>query len=307
MSGRKVMTATSGPGISLYSENIGLAIMGEVPIVIINCQRMGPATGAATTTAHGDIQFMRWVTSGGYPVIVLAPPSTQDCFRFTLIAFNLAEQFRVPVFLAVDKELIYSKTTVEIQDYKAVLITERREAPDGTNFQPFYVKELSDVPLFSPFGGPHTVRFTTSSHNPNGYLTKDPEEIDALNKHLFAKIDNRVNEICSSEFDGQIDAEILLICYGITSTSARAAVTEARKKGIKVSLLIIHTLWPVPEAEIKSALKGIKRIILPELNQGQYLREIHRILTDRIPITGIHRLDGGLISPEEILSKLELR
>lgn len=306
MTGRRVMTATSGPGISLYSENIGLAIMGEVPIVIINCQRMGPATGGATTTAHGDIQFMRWGTSGGYPVIVLAPASMLDCYKYTMKAFDLAEQFRVPVFLAVDKEIIYSKTTVIVQDYQAVQIRERRTAPEGINYQPYRVKEASDTPLFSPFGGLHTVRFTTSSHNQSGYLTKDPREVEALNKHLGAKINDHLEKICFTEFDSQVGAEILFISYGITSTAVRAAVTEARKVGLKVSSLIIHTLWPIPELEIKSALSGIKRIILPELNQGQYLREIQRVVPDSIKLSGIHRLDGGLISAEQILVEGEL-
>ena len=301
MTGKRVMTATSGPGISLYSENIGLAIMGEVPMVIVNCQRMGPATGGATTAAHGDIQFMRWGTSGGYPVIVLAPASTLDSYKFTMKAFDLAEQFRVPVFLAVDKELIYSRTTVDIHDYQDVKITERRTAPEGINYQPYQIKKASDIPLFSPFGGSHIVRFTTSSHNQSGYLTKEPEELNALNKHLSAKIDNHTDKICLTEFDNQDGAEILIMCYGITSTSARVAVTAARKSGIKVSLLVIYTLWPIPEVDIITASKGVKRIILPELNQGQYLREVQRITPDFVEITGIHRFDGGLISPEQIL------
>jgi 2-oxoglutarate ferredoxin oxidoreductase subunit alpha len=138
-------------------------------------------------------------------------------------------------------------------------------------------------------------------------MTKDPEEIDALNQHLSAKIENHLDEICFTEFDGQDGAEILLISYGITSTSANTAVKEARKAGLKVSLLIIHTLWPVPELEIKSASKGIKRIIFPELNQGQYMREIQRVLSNNIQFKGIHRVDGGLISPEHILVEGNLR
>ena len=108
MAGLKVMTATSGPGISLYSENIGAAVMMEVPLVIVDVQRMGPATGGATTGAQGDLQFLRWGTSGGYPLIVLAPVSAASCYTLTQRAFDLAERFRVPVFLATEKETALS-------------------------------------------------------------------------------------------------------------------------------------------------------------------------------------------------------
>jgi len=99
MAGSKVLTATSGPGISLYSENIGLAIAGETPMVIVNVQRQGPATGSATKGAEGDVQFTRWCTSGGLPVIVLSPATVEEAYELTYRAFNLSEQYRVPVFV----------------------------------------------------------------------------------------------------------------------------------------------------------------------------------------------------------------
>src|SRR4030043_1186192 len=120
MTGKRVVTATSGPGISLYSENSGLAIMGEVPMVIVDVQRMGPATGGATTVAQGDIQFLRWGTSGGYPVIVLSPTNVPECYNLTCRAFDLAERFRVPVFLATDKETALTLATVEMDELEKV-------------------------------------------------------------------------------------------------------------------------------------------------------------------------------------------
>ncbi|MEC8941706.1 MAG: pyruvate flavodoxin/ferredoxin oxidoreductase, partial [Verrucomicrobiota bacterium] len=112
MTGARAMTATSGPGISLCSENIGLAIMGEVPLVIVDVQRLGPGTGGATTVGQGDVQFLRWGTAGGYPVIVLAPSSVHECYGMTSRAFDLAERFRCPVFLLTDKELDLTANTV---------------------------------------------------------------------------------------------------------------------------------------------------------------------------------------------------
>ena len=120
MAGAKAMTATSGPGISLYSENIGLAIMAEVPLVIVDDQRLGPATGGATTVAQGDIQFVRWGTAGGYPTIVLAPSTVPETYGLTAKAFELAERFRCPVFLLTDKEIAMTLSAVDVDHYPEV-------------------------------------------------------------------------------------------------------------------------------------------------------------------------------------------
>lgn len=186
MTGKRVMTATSGPGISLYSENIGLAIMGEVPMVIVDVQRMGPATGGATTVAQGDIQFLRWGTSGGYPVIVLSPTNVPECYRLTCKAFDLAKRFRLPVFLATDKETALTLATVDIEAFTALPVRERVNAPVEAEFIPYRVKAGDEVPPLSPYGGAHLLRFTTSTHDEHGQLTKSPEKVRVLNERLAA-------------------------------------------------------------------------------------------------------------------------
>lgn len=303
MSGRRVMTATSGPGISLYSENIGLAVMGEVPLVIVDIQRMGPATGAATTGAQGDIQFLRWGTSGGYPVIVLAPTNVEECYTLTLKAFDLAERFRTPVFIAADKETAQTKKSINLQRKDSNTVRERRTAAADQPFHPLDIDELDQVPIMSPFGGPHILRFTTSSHDEYGYLTKDPKTLNKLNRHLATKIDAHHEEISSVKLELQKDAETLILSYGISARSAAAAVNQARRYGHRVSLLVIYSIWPVPEQEIREALKGITKVIVPELNLGQYTREIERLTDDDQELIGIHRMDGNLISPRQILEE----
>jgi len=303
MSGSRVMTATSGPGISLYSENIGLAIMGEVPVVIVNVQRMGPATGGATTVAQGDIQFMRWGTSGGYPVIVLAPATASDCYDLTLKAFDLAERFRSPVFLATDKEVVSTHTTIDVDRFQTQAVRPRITAPIDSTFVPYRIANLSDTPPISHFGGQHTVRFTTSSHDEYGYLSKDPKEVGRLNQHLSAKINNHLGEISLTELDHQDGAETLLISYGITSGSVREAVQYARNHGAKVSSLTVYSLWPVPESHVRNATKRVNRVVVAELNNRQYLHEIKRITKDVQEVIGVTRVDGELISPEQILSE----
>lgn len=300
MTGKRVMTATSGPGISLYSENIGLAIMGEVPMVIVDVQRMGPATGGATTVAQGDIQFLRWGTSGGYPVIVLAPTNVTDCYRLTLTAFDLAERFRIPVFLATDKETALTLVTVREEEFAPMKVRERSIASTDVEFVPYRVTRPDEVPDMSPYGGAHILRLTTSTHDEFGQLTKNPEKVRRLNERLEAKVNSHLDEIALVKPDLQAGADTLVISYGVTSLAVNEAINLTRERGGLVSSLIVYSLWPVPEKAIRAALTGIRKVIVPELNLGQYMREVERLAKEPVEVVGIHRVDGELISPEEI-------
>ena len=335
MAGARPMTATSGPGISLYSENIGLAIMGEVPLVIVNVMRMGPATGGATTTAQGDIQFLRWVTSGGYPIIALAPSSVGECYTLTMRAFDLAERFRTPVFLVTDKEMNYAMATVDIDEYVDVPVGRRPMVPqrlpepamvDGIRvnavtgepyprlrpeetYLPYAFDPIDATPPFSPFGGPHITRFTTSSHDEHGFLTKDPFKVQRLNDHLRLKIINHRHEMAFGLADVQEEADTLFISFGTTARAMREAVDRSREAGQPVSGLTLHTLWPIPDQLILDAVSGHKRIVVAELNHGQYIREIERLIYGHAArhrvfppeIVGLNRVDGELITPEQFL------
>jgi 2-oxoglutarate ferredoxin oxidoreductase subunit alpha len=274
-------------------------------MVIVDCQRLGPATGGATTGAQGDVQFIRWGTSGGYPIIALAPSTVPECYALTIHAFNLAERFRVPVFIVTDKEMVMTTTTVETDAYESVPITPRRYAPAQAEFVPYHVKELDDVPPMSPYGGPHIVRLTTSTHDEFGYLTKDPPKVDRLNRHLAAKIDAHTDEIAMVKADLEPGAKTVLVSYGITARSMAETVQLARADGHKVSALTVLSLWPVPEKALAEALRGVERVVVAELNLGQYRLEVERIAAlRRIEVVGVHRVDGELIAPSEILASL---
>jgi len=138
MTGRKVLTATSGPGISLYSENIGLAVMGETPLVIVNVQRQGPATGSATKGAEGDIQFTRWVTSGGLPVIALSPASVAEAYELTFRAFNYSEKYRTPVFVLTSKEIGVTRESVDLSGIKLPPLINRTKTGKVDEYRPHY-------------------------------------------------------------------------------------------------------------------------------------------------------------------------
>ncbi|MFQ6058260.1 MAG: transketolase C-terminal domain-containing protein, partial [Anaerolineae bacterium] len=291
MAGARVMTATSGPGLSLYSENIGLAIMGEVPMVIVDAMRLGPATGGATTGAQGDVQFVRWGTSGGYPIIALCPTNVPQCYSLTIRAFNLAERFRCPVFLVTDKETVLTMQTVDVTDYEDLPVVQRLTPPGDAEFIPYAFDQPSHVPPMSPFGGPHIVRFTSSTHDQRGYLTRDPAKVERLNEHLAAKIEAHRRELELVKADLQEGARTLIVSYGITARSMVEAVEQARAEGRRVSALTVYSLWPVPERAIARALAGIERVVVAELNLGQYRREMERLAGDR-EVVGVHRVDG---------------
>ncbi len=303
MAGARAMTATSGPGISLYSENIGLAVMGEVPLVIVDVQRLGPATGGATTVGQADVQFVRWGTSGGYPIIALAPGSVAECYTLTARAFELAERFRVPVFVLTDKEIGMTLATVETSAFPAVAVRERELAT-----------RRRAVPLRA--GGRRAAHAslrpgrTGSLHRIDArrggaHHQACPPTVAALNRHLAAKIEEHLDEIEMVDADIQPAARTLVVSYGVTAGAARVAAAPCTRSRHAVSSLVVQSLWPVPESAIATALQGVERVVVPELNLGQYRREIERIAGSR-EVIGVNRVDGELISPEQIVEAIAM-
>jgi len=299
MAGHKVLTATSGPGISLYSEQISFAIGSEIPLVIVNVQRLGPSTGSATKGADGDVQFMRWGSSSGLPVIVLAPVDAADCYRLTVHAFNLAEQYRCPVFVASNKEIAMTRESVDLDAIELPEVATRRMADRDRPFLPFAAPSGDAAPDFLPIGGRILVRQTSSTHGSNGYITVDPDEINAFQHRLEKKLTDHVGRFTYYEHDTDPQAETLVVAYGVTARAARAAVAASRQAGKPVSLLIPKTLWPVPQKLIVEAAAPYERIVVVEMNMGQYVREIRRLLPGkRVGFFG--QMNGDLIKPEQI-------
>ena len=299
MAGMKVMTATSGPGISLYSENISFAIGSEIPIVIVDVQRLGPSTGSATRGADGDINFLRWGTSGGLPVIVLAPVDVRDCFTLTVHAFNLAEKFRCPVFIASNKEIGMTREGVDLQALEIPGIIDRTPAPTDRPFAPFHVRARQTVPGFLPIGHRILVRQTSSTHGADGYITTDPAVIARNQQRLEKKLLSAIDQFAFHEA-GLIDgAETLLIAYGVSARAARAVFNNRKQQGKPLAVLILKTLWPVPEQLIRQVARKVKRIVMVEMNMGQYVLEIKRILPEK-QIDFLGQMDGRLITPAQI-------
>jgi 2-oxoglutarate ferredoxin oxidoreductase subunit alpha len=299
MAGLKAMTATSGPGISLYSEQISFAVGSEIPIVIVDVQRLGPSTGSATRGADGDINFLRWGNSGGLPVIVLAPIDVVDCFTLTVHAFNLAEQFRCPVFIASNKEIGMTRESVDVDALQIPQIIDRTRPSDGTPFLPFQIAEGRSVPDFLPIGAHVPVRQTSSTHGPNGYITTNYNEIGKILKRLKTKLESAVETFSFYESHTVPGSETLIIAYGVSARAAKAVYKKLKTTAKPVDLLVLKTLWPVPESVIQRAAESIKTVVVVEMNLGQYVREIERVLPDkRIGFCG--QMDGRLLTPDKI-------
>ena len=287
--GRRAMTATSGPGISLYSENIGLAIMAELPLVIVDVQRLGPSTGGATSTGQGDVQFVRWGTGGGYPLIVLAPSTIAECATLTMEAFALAAKFCAPVVVLTDKELNLTRATVDLSELAAL---EALGTP---------------VPSVAPgqLGSGEVVRFTGSTHDERKMMTKDPVKIDALNRRLLTKYDAHRQALERVQLDidpaaGTGDGT-LLVSHGTAAGAVRAAVKLARDRGQCVSSAVVQSLWPVPEGRLRLAAETASRIVVVELNPGLYAREVRCLFPNR-EVVSLSRVDGQLITPEQVVA-----
>jgi len=304
LAGARAMTATSGPGISLMSETVGLAVMGEVPLVIVDVQRLGPATGGATTVAQGDVQLVRWITSGGYPVIALAPSSLGECCTLTRRAFDLAERFRCPVFVLADKELALTTGTVETDALDVPPARARDVIAAGAAQSAHRFEPAGGVAPMAHVGSGAPVRFTGSTHDESGFLTKDRATVGRLNEHLRAKIEEHADEIADVEADLEPGATTLVVSYGVTAGAVRDAVRALRRHGRRVSALTLRSLWPVPAREIEAAALAHERVVVAELNHGQVRREVERVLAGRVPVAGLHRTDGELVTPEQVLEQV---
>ena len=299
MAGMKAMTATSGPGISLYSEQISFAVASEIPIVIIDVQRLGPSTGSATRGADGDIQFLQWGNSGGLPVVVLAPVDVRDCVLLTMHAFNLSEEYRCPVFVASNKEVGMTKESVDLDKLEKPLTVERAAPPPGEAYLPYAVPPGGIVPYSLPIGDRNLVRHCSSTHGPDGQITTDVEEIGRTMNRLRDKLNTAVDRFSFHEIFTHADARTLVITYGVTARAAKDLFLERLRGGKPFSLLVLKTLWPVPENLIRKVAKNHDQVVVPEMNMGQYVREIERILPG-MRVDGFGQMDGRLITPQQI-------
>ncbi len=308
MSGVKSMTNTSGPGISLKAEQIGLAFMGEVPLVITNVMRGGPSTGLPTRPAQQDILQAQAPTHGDYQSITLCAGSLDECYTETVRAFNLAERFMTPVFVLLDETLGHMVGKAELPDIEEVqgnLVERRVYEGDAATYEPYNVP--SDEPaILNPFFKGYRYHITGLHHGPTGFPTEDAKMCQELIDRLFNKILAHKDEIESYEEFMLDDADIMIIAYGSVSLSAKEAIRQLRKEGIKVGLFRPITLWPSPEEKIDELCHKFDKILVAEMNKGQYFNEIQRASGKKASeFETLFKANGRPISPEEFKAKIK--
>jgi 2-oxoglutarate ferredoxin oxidoreductase subunit alpha len=303
MGGLKAMTATSGPGFSLMQENLGYASATEVPCVIVDVMRGGPSTGMPTRPSQGDLMQARWGTHGDHPVIVLAPASVGEIYEETIRAFNLAEQFRVPVVLLYDQVIAHLLENVDIPPSGCVTIVERKFV-NGEDTTPPYADTDDWIPPVVRPGDGSRVHTTGLTHSADGFPTQDPNAVDGMLRRILGKIDRHRAAIEKSELHGGADAEFVIVACGIVARAARRAVSILRGEGVKAAMLRPITLWPFPERALTGAVANARWVLVPELNNGQLVLEVQRIVGSRLKVTGLSRIDGEPISPDQIVAKV---
>lgn len=306
MGGVKSMTATSGPGFSLKQENLGYACGAEVPCVIINVMRGGPSTGMPTRPSQGDIMQTRWGTHGDHAIIVLAPASVAEAYSETIRAVNLSESLRVPVIVLLDEVIGHLVETVDLDDVPEGAEVWRKwaEGP-AEGFEPYAVTEDKVPPMPYPGDGYRT-HTTGLTHSPSGFPTQNPALAEAAVTRTTDKLVYHCKEIESYRTQDVDDADILIAAIGISARAARQSVRDLRAEGIKVGLFRPVTLWPFPEEALREAVakSGVKAVIVPEMNQGQLVLEVERLLAGQADIVPINRIDGEAITPEDISAKV---
>jgi len=301
LAGVKSMTATSGPGFSLMQENLGFAVMAEAPCVVVNVMRGGPSTGLPTLPAQGDVMQTRWGTHGDHPIIVLAASTVRECFDLTVRAFNLSERFRNPVILLLDEVVAHMREKVELPPDDAIAIIDRTRPKVPPEWYVPYEDTPGGVPAMADFGEGYRYHVTGLTHDVRGFPTERPDEIGPFIARLFRKISQHMEEIHQGEFYLTEDAEIVVIAYGSVARSAKRAVRDARAHGIRAGLLKLDTLWPFMRAAVEKVLGNARVLVVPEMNMGQISREVKRVNQGKARVRGINKVDGTMITPDEIL------
>ncbi|MDR2006631.1 MAG: 2-oxoacid:acceptor oxidoreductase subunit alpha [Acidaminococcales bacterium] len=306
LTGKKVMTATSGPGFSLKQELIGYAALAEIPIVIVNVQRVGPSTGQPTAPAQGDVMQARWGTHGDHPIIVLTPASVPECFRLTVRAYELSEKYRTPVILLMDEIIGHMREKVQLPAYDSIPKPERKK-PLGPpeEYRAYSGAQTDLVPPMAAFGQGRRWHVTGLIHDEYGFPDGSGKATQELLDRLFAKINNHLDDIVETEEYRLDDADFALVAYGGTARAAYAAVDLARAEGVKAGLLRPITIWPLAEKQLKALGGQVKHIIVAEMNRGQYVLEVERTVAGRCPVTLYAKCNNEAIAPAELLAALQ--
>ena len=306
LTGKKVLTATSGPGFSLKQELIGYAAIAEIPLVIANVQRVGPSTGQPTSPAQGDVMQARWGTHGDHPMIALSPWTVKECFDVAVKAVNYAERFRTPVIILMDEIVGHLREKVNLPKAEDIEIYPRRkpQCSRAEGYQPYRAdKDL--VPNVADFGTGYRIHVTGLIHDETGFPSGSPKVTEESIRRLHEKISNVQEEITHYDEFFMDDAEYAVVAYGGTARTAYAGVKAAREKGIKVGMIRLMTIWPFADKVIRKTAEKVKGILVPELNYGQLVNEVERAAGGKAVVKLLAKYNTEIFTPQEICTAVE--
>lgn len=305
LTGKKSMTATSGPGMSLKMENLGYGYITEIPCVVLNVMRGGPSTGLPTGPGQSDVMQARWGTHGDHPCIALTPSTVQEQLEETVRAFNLAEKYRMPVLLLTDEIIGHMREAVEMPEPGDLEVADRkRPTCDPKEYLP-YKPEADGVAPMADFGSGYRYHVTGLNHLADGFPSNDGKLAQADEIRQQKKVDDHYDDIVKVDEMMCDDAEILIFAFGSTARSAKEAVKMARAEGIKVGLFRPLTIWPFPEKHLLKYKGKVKRVIVPEMNLGQTALEVERVMKGQPEVEGLFQIDSEPINPITILNKIK--
>ncbi|HEX8816977.1 MAG TPA: 2-oxoacid:acceptor oxidoreductase subunit alpha [Terriglobales bacterium] len=302
--GAKAFTVTSGPGFSLMMEHIGYAAMTETPCVFVDVQRGGPSTGLPTLPAQGDMMQARWGSHGDYEIIALCPNSPQECFDLAIKAFNLAEEYRVPVMFMMDEVVGHMTEKVVIPSADEIEVTPRKHTRKTVDEYLPYHTNGDMVPEIAHAGEGYHFHVTGLTHDERGYPNMTPETQDKLVRRLQNKIRDNVDRIAMFEEENLSDADVVVVSYGITSRVAQRSIDMARDRGLRIGKLRLITAWPFPDKKIAELAERVKAFVVPELNLGQMVREVERAAAGKAKTLFVPHAGGSVHKPEEILKAI---
>jgi len=306
MSGKRALTATSGPGMSLKAENLGLAQMAEVPLVCVNVMRGGPSTGLPTRVSQGDILQSKNPSHGDYKSITLCAGNLAECYTEVVRAFNIADRFMQPVIVLLDETIghMHGKAMLPtVEEVKEGIVLRKTFDGPADEYHPYECEPTEPATLNPMFEG-YRYHFTGLHHDKNGFPTEEIETCRKLIQRLEDKVEAHKDEIESYEEFMMDDAEIMIIAYGSVSLAAKEAIRHLRADGIKAGLFRPITIWPSPAEKMKEYADKIEKVLVVELNIGQFHGEVQRA-TARLDIEGLFKVNGRAISPYEIVNKVK--
>ena len=303
LAGKKVLTATSGPGFSLMQEHLGMGVMAEIPMVIVNVMRGGPSTGLPTKPSQADMMQARWGTHGDHPIIAVYPTFADELYSETIRAFNLAEKFWNPVIILLDEVLAKAHEDILIPADKDLEIF--NNLPHEITDLNIYDREIGFNPPRVDFFKGYPIHIDGLEHDAHGWPSADPKNAEHMQTLRMQKIYHHLDEIIKFNEYYMDDAEIMIFSFGVSARAALPAVEMARNKGIKAGLFHPLTIWPLPKEALQKRFKRIKKVLTVEMNMGQMKYEIERVASDDVEKKALLRANGIPFTPQEILKAIE--